>query len=96
MNGMASISACVDVSNDCQLECRIDGKRDVEFTFGTWEGGVELHVERYALERFVELAMAALNEPVPADPKAPRPVMISPGSEIRLGEVSTPSNQRQS
>ncbi len=80
--GIANISACIEVPNDCHLECRIDPQRNAEFTFGTWEGGAELHMERYALERFLELATWALNEPAVPDSSGPPLMMISPGSSV--------------
>lgn len=82
MTSTVTVSASVDVPNDCYMECRVDMNRDVEVTLGTWAGSAELHFKRHALERFVELATAILNEPIPTDPKAPRPSVISRGSEL--------------
>lgn len=86
MKGIVSISATLDISNDCQLESRVNREPEIEFTFGTWEGSVELIFARYALERFVELATRALEARVPASPKEPPILLLSPGSEIRSVE----------
>lgn len=83
MKGIVTISATLDISNDCHMESRINRATEVEFTFGTWEGSVEMIFERYALERFVELASRALESAAPPDPKAPPTLLISPTSEVR-------------
>ena len=84
MKGIVTISATLDISNDCRMESRINRAPEVEFTFGTWQGSVEVIFERYALERFVELATQALEAQVPADAKAPPTMLISPASEITV------------
>jgi hypothetical protein len=86
MRGIINISAALDIPNDAHMECRIGARQSIDVTFGTWEGGAELHFERYALERFVELATLALDEPGPADPKGPPLLLVSPGSEVRKEE----------
>ncbi len=50
-NGIANISACIEVPDGCQMESRIGAHGTVEFTFGTWQGGAEVHFERYAPRR---------------------------------------------
>jgi len=71
---LVHISAMLDIPNGCPMECRVNMKGEVEFTLGTWQGSVEILFDRYALECFTELAANALNEPVPANPDAARPV----------------------
>jgi hypothetical protein len=79
MNNIVHISASLDVPNGCPMECRTNMKGEVEFSLGTWQGSVELLFDRYALQCFTELATTALNEPIPTDPNAARPVLINPG-----------------
>lgn len=75
--GEVQVSGWFGVQNDTAISCRINVKHEVEFTVGTWRSGVELVFERYALERFVKLATAALNEPLEADEHAERGVLGS-------------------
>jgi hypothetical protein len=86
VKGIVSISATLDISNDCKMESRVNRETEIEFTFGTWEGSVEMVFARYALERFVELAGKALEAPVPAGPKEPPTTLLSPPSEIQSVE----------
>jgi hypothetical protein len=79
-SNIAYISANIDIPNGCPMECRINMKGEIEFSIGTWQGGVEILFDRYALERFSELATTALAEPVPANPEAARPILRSPGT----------------
>ncbi len=85
MKGIVTISATLDISNDCRMETRVHREPDIEFTFGTWEGSVELVFERYALERFLELATEALDAPVPANAKEPPKILLSEPSTVREG-----------
>ena len=82
MKDIVTMSATLDISNDCCMESRVIREPDIEFTFGTWEGSVELVFERFALKRFVELATRALEAPVPAGRNTP-PVLLS--SRIHQG-----------
>jgi hypothetical protein len=84
MKGIVTISATLDISNDCHMESRINREPEVEFTFGTWQGSVEVIFERYALERFVELATQALDARIPPDAKAPPTLLISRTSEVSV------------
>ena len=85
MKGIVTISATMDISNDCRMETRVNREPDIEFSFGTWEGSVEVVFERYALERFVELASEALDARVPANAKEPPTILISEPSTVRAG-----------
>lgn len=77
-NCIANISACIEVPDGCHLECRFGARGTVEFTFGTWQGGAEVHFERYALERFMELVTWALDQSGgPVDASSPPPMMVS-------------------
>jgi hypothetical protein len=64
------ISATLDVPNGCPMECRVNMKGEIEFSLGSWQGSIELLFDRYALQRFTELATGALTQPVPANPDA--------------------------
>lgn len=90
MKGIVSISATLDISNDCKIESRVNREPEIEFTFGTWEGSVEMIFARYALERFVELASRALEAPVPVNEKEPPTMLLSPPSEIQSVAAGVP------
>lgn len=90
MKGIVSISATLDISNDCKIESRVNREPEIEFTFGTWEGSVEMIFARYALERFVELASRALEAPVPVNQKEPPTMLLSPPSEIQSVPAGVP------
>lgn len=78
MDNITYISANIDVPNGCAIGCRVNAQGQIEFSLGTWKGGVEIIFDRYALECFTELASAALNEPVPANPDAARSIPTNP------------------
>ena len=90
MKGIVSISATLDISNDCKIESRVNREPEIEFTFGTWEGSVEMIFARYALERFVELASRALEAPAPVNQKEPPTMLLSPPSEIQSVPAGLP------
>lgn len=73
-NTIAYISANLDVPNGCPISCRLNATNGIEFSIGTFRGGIEILFDRYALQRFTELATAALNEPIPANQPAARPI----------------------
>ena len=73
---MANVSACIEIPNGCQMKCHVGAHGTAEFTFGTWQGGAEVHFERHALERFLELATWARDQSGPVDPSCP-PMMVS-------------------
>lgn len=62
------------IQNGTAMTCRINVQHDIEFTLGTWHAGLELAFEKYALERFVKLATAALNEPLESTEQSERDV----------------------
>ena len=89
-NGVANISACIEVPDGCHLECRIGAHGTVEFTFGTWQGGAEVHFERYALERFMELVTWSLDQSRPVDPSSP-PLMMISHPTVQTGNGNAPT-----
>lgn len=91
MTGIVKVSASADISNNAHIECRIDATRNIEVTLGTWEGAIELLFERHALERFVDLANLALDEPPPVDAKTPPPSFASRPDEVELVDATQPN-----
>lgn len=84
-------SAWIGVQNDTSISCRLNGHHDIEFSLGTWKASAELVFERYALERFVELAKTALAQPVSPNLADERPF---PEPTKRAGGASPPRQVR--
>jgi hypothetical protein len=77
MSNSPNVAAWLEIPDDCEFAVRYTVGGELLFMIGD---GVDVLFEPDALGRFVALATEALAQPAPANPKADRPMLVSPAA----------------
>lgn len=63
----------LDIPEDCRVSGEFTADYDLHIVFGDLRDGVEMQIQRPALERFVQVATELLAQPIPVDASEDRP-----------------------
>jgi hypothetical protein len=78
MTNKPEAAVWLEIPEDCRISGRFNSHDVVHIVFGDLKDGVEMMIERLALERFVVLANELLAEPVPVDSNGDSPQLHAP------------------
>ena len=73
MTSKPGAAVWLDIPEDCRVSGEFTADHDAHIVFGDLRDGVEMHIERPALKRFIQVATELLAQPIPVDASEDRP-----------------------